>query len=123
VNAKELQRDFQETLLRNYNILADRATTPPEYFNRAEVLDMLIAVAANLAAAYAERVTPREGANERYDVVTPPDKPKELEGCAVNVHRPPHTWPVIGRAYENADGSINIYLDALPTNGKLQVRR
>ncbi len=31
-------------------------------------------------------------------------------------------WARAGTAYENKDGSINIYLDLLPTNGKLQLR-
>ena len=31
-------------------------------------------------------------------------------------------WRSLGIAYENRDGSINLYLDALPLNGKLQVR-
>lgn len=31
-------------------------------------------------------------------------------------------WSKLGRAYLNKDGSINVFLDALPTNGKLQVR-
>ena len=31
-------------------------------------------------------------------------------------------WLRIGSAYINADGSTNVYLDALPTNGKLQIR-
>ena len=31
-------------------------------------------------------------------------------------------WARAGVAYENKDGSINIYLDLLPTNGKLQLR-
>lgn len=31
-------------------------------------------------------------------------------------------WVEIGTAFENRDGSINIYLYALPVNGKLQIR-
>lgn len=31
-------------------------------------------------------------------------------------------WLRIGRAFRNKDGSINIYLDALPVGGKLQIR-
>lgn len=31
-------------------------------------------------------------------------------------------WLRIGAAFENRDGSINIYLDAMPTNGTLQLR-
>jgi hypothetical protein len=31
-------------------------------------------------------------------------------------------WVRIGVAFENNDGSINVFLDALPVNGKLQIR-
>ena len=31
-------------------------------------------------------------------------------------------WLRVGRAYTNRDGSLNIVLDAMPTNGRLQVR-
>lgn len=31
-------------------------------------------------------------------------------------------WIRIGRAFRNKDGSINVYLDALPVAGKLQLR-
>jgi hypothetical protein len=31
-------------------------------------------------------------------------------------------WMRAGIAFENRDGSINIYLNLLPTNGKLQLR-
>ena len=31
-------------------------------------------------------------------------------------------WLRLGSAYRNKDGSINVYLDGLPTNGKLQLR-
>jgi len=31
-------------------------------------------------------------------------------------------WTRIGTAFDNRDGSLNIFLDALPVNGKLQVR-
>ena len=31
-------------------------------------------------------------------------------------------WMRVGTAFENRDGSLNIYLDALPLGGKLQVR-
>lgn len=31
-------------------------------------------------------------------------------------------WVKIGRAFRNRDGSINVHLDALPTNGKLHMR-
>ena len=31
-------------------------------------------------------------------------------------------WLRIGRAFTNQDGSMNVYLDAVPTNGQLQIR-
>jgi hypothetical protein len=31
-------------------------------------------------------------------------------------------WMKLGTAFVNRDNSINVYLDVLPTNGKLQVR-
>jgi len=31
-------------------------------------------------------------------------------------------WRSLGIAFENRDGSINVYLDVLPINGKLQLR-
>ena len=31
-------------------------------------------------------------------------------------------WMKLGRAFENRDGSTNVYLDGYPTNGKLQIR-
>ncbi|HET6611949.1 MAG TPA: hypothetical protein VFG83_08180 [Kofleriaceae bacterium] len=31
-------------------------------------------------------------------------------------------WMRIGSAFTNADGSTNIYLDAYPSNGRLQIR-
>lgn len=31
-------------------------------------------------------------------------------------------WMRVGSAFENRDGSLNLYLDALPLGGKLQVR-
>ncbi len=31
-------------------------------------------------------------------------------------------WRQVGVAFVNRDGSLNLHLDALPTNGKLQVR-
>lgn len=31
-------------------------------------------------------------------------------------------WTRIGKAVENRDGSLNIFLDALPIDGKLHVR-
>ncbi len=31
-------------------------------------------------------------------------------------------WMRVGAAFVNRDGSTNVYLDAYPTNGKLQIR-
>ena len=31
-------------------------------------------------------------------------------------------WIPVGRAYLNKDGSTNVYLDAYPANGRLQLR-
>ena len=31
-------------------------------------------------------------------------------------------WIRIGTAFPNRDGSMNVHLDALPVNGKLQIR-
>lgn len=31
-------------------------------------------------------------------------------------------WTKVGNAFPNKDGSINVYLNALPINGKLQIR-
>lgn len=31
-------------------------------------------------------------------------------------------WTKVGSAFENKDGSVTVLLDALPTNGKLQIR-
>ena len=31
-------------------------------------------------------------------------------------------WVKIGAAFPNRDGSVNVYLDALPANGRLHIR-
>ena len=31
-------------------------------------------------------------------------------------------WLRVGTAFENRDGSLNVYLDAIPVNGRLQIR-
>ena len=33
-----------------------------------------------------------------------------------------HFWNRVGSAFQNHDGSMNIYLDALPRDGKIQIR-
>ena len=35
---------------------------------------------------------------------------------------PKSIWTKVGTAFENKDGSVNVYLNALPVNGKLQIR-
>jgi hypothetical protein len=32
-------------------------------------------------------------------------------------------WLRVGNAFENRDGSLNVYLDAIPVNGRLQIRQ
>ncbi len=32
-------------------------------------------------------------------------------------------WVKVGAAFENKDGSMNVYLDALPVNGRIQIRK
>lgn len=32
-------------------------------------------------------------------------------------------WLRVGSAHENRDGSLNVYLDAIPVNGRLQIRQ
>ena len=32
-------------------------------------------------------------------------------------------WLRIGNAFPNRDGSLSVFLDAMPTNGKLQIRQ
>lgn len=48
-----------------------------------------------------------------------------------NAHRPVFAvterdgkshWTRCGAAFENKDGSVNVFLDALPVSGKLQIR-
>ena len=41
--------------------------------------------------------------------------------AAVRTHVLDHALR-IGAAFENQDGSWNVYMDALPTNGQLQIR-
>lgn len=49
--------------------------------------------------------------SERFNVTTPIER---QDGKTF--------WLRIGTAFRNKDASLNIYLDALPVNGKLQVR-
>ena len=44
--------------------------------------------------------------------------------CPIQSQKDPSKtiWMKMGTAYVNRDNSINVYLDGLPVNGKLQVR-
>ena len=42
--------------------------------------------------------------------------------CPIETRPGKTRWLRIGRAYKNRDGSTNVYLDALPSNSKLQIR-
>lgn len=42
--------------------------------------------------------------------------------CPVEGRNGKTHWLKMGIAYENKDQSWNVYLDALPTNGKLHIR-
>lgn len=53
------------------------------------------------------------GEKTRFDVFTVRDNPQE-GGKAF--------WTRIGVAFSNRDGSLSVILDALPVDGKLQIR-
>ncbi len=42
---------------------------------------------------------------------------------AANERNPRDFWKHAGRAFVNQDGSINVLLDVLPIDGKLQIRK
>ena len=48
-------------------------------------------------------------------------KPKNVYTVVEGADRKPR-WLRIGVAFVNHDGSLNVHLDALPTNGTLQIR-
>ena len=50
--------------------------------------------------------------NKKYSVFTIVERP--------GLQKP--FWRKLGAAFVNNDGSVNVYLDAVPTNGKLQIR-
>jgi hypothetical protein len=50
----------------------------------------------------------------RFDVFTITDR--ERDGKTASY------WLKVGVAFRNKDGSLNVYLDALPVNGRLQLR-
>lgn len=49
---------------------------------------------------------------------------KMLDVYAINENtgKERSVWRKVGVAFENRDASLNVYLDALPTNGKLNIR-
>ena len=53
-----------------------------------------------------------EGSKTRLKVLCP----------VVNPRTQKTYWVKMGRAHINRDGSTNVYLDALPTNGQLHIR-
>jgi len=56
---------------------------------------------------------PDQNGRTRLNVFSPVESGKE----------PKRTfWLRVGNAYVNRDGSINVYLDAFPMNGRLQLR-
>ena len=42
--------------------------------------------------------------------------------CPIELKGGRTIWRRTGSAFDNKDGSINIFLDVLPMNGKLQIR-
>jgi len=42
--------------------------------------------------------------------------------CPIEIKGGRTIWRRSGSAFDNKDGSINVVLDVLPTNGKLQIR-
>jgi hypothetical protein len=42
--------------------------------------------------------------------------------CPVSIGNGKTLWRTLGNAFPNRDGSMNVYLDSLPVNGKLQLR-
>ena len=50
------------------------------------------------------------------------DKPKAVYTIIEAENLDKAIWRRVGSAFTNRDGSINVLLDALPTNGKLQIR-
>jgi hypothetical protein len=47
---------------------------------------------------------------------------KTLAVYAINQHKGKDYWTRVGAAFENRDGSLNLVLNCIPLNGKLQVR-
>lgn len=55
---------------------------------------------------------PRTGKREYKVVYTIVERPRDGRKF----------WLRVGTAFTNVDGSLNVYLDAVPTNGQLQIR-
>jgi hypothetical protein len=53
-------------------------------------------------------------AGKRFDVFNVKEAPKDSGKK--------NFWNKLGVAWENKDGSISVFLDALPMDGKLQIR-
>jgi hypothetical protein len=49
-------------------------------------------------------------------------KPEPRPVFAVTERDDKSFWTRVGAAFPNKDGSVNIFLDALPVSGKLQIR-
>ena len=52
------------------------------------------------------------------------DNPKRVKAVYTVVPKPEgkDVWLRVGSAFPNRDGSLTVLLDAIPTNGRLQVR-
>jgi hypothetical protein len=49
-------------------------------------------------------------------------KPEPRPVFAVTERDDKSFWTRVGAAFPNKDGSVNVFLDALPVSGKLQIR-
>jgi hypothetical protein len=47
---------------------------------------------------------------------------KNLAVYGINQHKGKDYWTRIGVAFENRDGSLNVVLNYIPLDGKLQIR-
>jgi len=52
----------------------------------------------------------------------PNSKTKRVAYTVVERSEGKSYWLRVGTAFENRDGSLNVYLDAIPVNGRLQIR-
>ena len=66
MNAKKLQAEIEETLLRNFKILQESARR--EIISSDDFADMLRASAANLAQVYADRVLSDDATAQSHHV-------------------------------------------------------